>query len=202
MFHVKHRLPHSVIELGLDLTADQSERLAAFEELLRRHAVPTGMVARSDVDRLWPRHIVDSLRGAGPIGEARVALDLGSGAGLPGIPLAIARPDVEWVLLEPRRHRVAFLELVRDELGLSNVVVRPAKAAALAPVEHDVVVARAFGDPATTWRTAERLLAAGGRLLMWLGANASGEVGDEGPRVRLVTSPVAEMGPIAIMTRQ
>src|SRR5207244_13100906 len=89
-----------------------------------RRVVDLGAVAEADRDTMWERHVLDSLRAA-PIFEPldESAYDLGSGAGLPGIPLAIARPDMHFSLVESRWRRVAWLELVTEELSLSNVQV-------------------------------------------------------------------------------
>jgi 16S rRNA (guanine527-N7)-methyltransferase len=201
VFHVKHRAEELLEALGLDPSPTRIERLVGFEALLRQHAVPKGMVARSDAERLFDRHIADGLRAAPLLGEGPEALDLGSGAGLPGVPLAIVAEHLAWTLVEPRRQRAAFLELVQRELGLDNVTVL-ARNADEADRRVAVVTARAFGPPAATWVAAEGLLGPGGRVLVWVGAGFAADDAPEAPVVHLVTSPVAQMGPIAIMTRQ
>src|SRR6266498_1505880 len=87
MFHVKLNA-RSIVER---LKAPHLRLLRAYVDLLHERAVPLGLVARSDADRLWDRHVLDSLRGLAGFDDAdRSAFDIGSGAGLPGVPLTIA----------------------------------------------------------------------------------------------------------------
>ncbi len=91
MFHVKLNA-RSIVERLKD---PQVRLLRAYVDLLHERAVPLGLVARSDADRLWDRHVLDSLRGLAGFDDAdRSAFDIGSGAGLPGVPLTIALPSV------------------------------------------------------------------------------------------------------------
>ena len=189
--------------LGVVLDATQEARLDAYELLLRVRAVPLGMIAQADLPRLRERHILDCLRAAALVGQAESAYDLGSGAGLPGIPLAIAAHELHVVLVEARRNRGAFLELAVDELGLRNVSVFVGHAEEL--VERvDLVVARAFTDAPGCWRIAEPLLQPGGRLLYFAGTgfDPRSEAPD-GVDLALFPAPtLARSGPLAIMGRQ
>src|SRR5436305_7348770 len=122
MFHVKHEARARQAErLGVRLSRLQLDQLAATERLLQRIAIPRGMIATADAPRLWERHILDALRGAPELPAAASVADIGSGAGLPGLPLAIAEPTASFVLIEPRAGRAAFLEAAVEELELSNV---------------------------------------------------------------------------------
>jgi 16S rRNA (guanine527-N7)-methyltransferase len=161
------------------------------------------MISRADASALHDRHVLDSLRGVPHLpAEARTMCDLGSGAGFPGIPLAIARPDLRTSLVEPRRARAAFLELAVERLPLPGATVFPGRAEDLAS-KFDVCVARGFGGVRATWEAAQRLLAPGGRLLYWAGVSFRP---DETPANALVTAveePDLESGgPIVIMARQ
>jgi 16S rRNA (guanine527-N7)-methyltransferase len=101
------------------------DRLAHYADLLRAWAPRLDLVSQRDLDRLENRHIADSLR-LGPLLDELPegpCVDVGSGAGLPGIPLAILRSDRVWRLLEPRRRRAAFLEEAVRELALANCEV-------------------------------------------------------------------------------
>jgi 16S rRNA (guanine527-N7)-methyltransferase len=157
-------------DLGVELSPAQAERLHDFERLLLERAIPAGLVARSDSDRLHERHVLDSLRAA-PLFHASDGLshDLGSGAGLPGIPLAIAIPRCRFTLAEARSRRSAFLELAVERLGLSNVHVHPGPAETL-PLGADVITARAFAPLERAWPLAARLLREGGRFIYFAGA--------------------------------
>ena len=178
----------------------QWHSLEGYESLLLEIAVPRGMIALSDRDRLWGRHILDGLRAAPEIPSSARVADVGSGAGIPGVPLAIVRPDSRFVLIEPRRGRVAFLEAVVDELRLTNVAVFLGRAEDVDDA-FDVVVARALAAPIESWEIAVPLLRPAGRLVYWAGKGFQvSEVTDKGVSCRLSTrSGLADGGPLAIM---
>ncbi|HEX5937923.1 MAG TPA: 16S rRNA (guanine(527)-N(7))-methyltransferase RsmG [Actinomycetota bacterium] len=199
MFHVKHK--GSVWER---LSTSQREVLTKFEDLIRASALLRGMVSHSDIDRLHERHVLDSLRAVPwiPPDAVRVC-DLGSGAGLPGIPVAVAVPGLEVTLAESRLRRVAFLELAVERLGLTNTLVWAGSARELPRLRFDACLARGFADAAGTWETAHPLLAANGRLLYWAGRSFDPADVPEGARTVGVGEPALESGgPIVIMTRQ
>jgi 16S rRNA (guanine527-N7)-methyltransferase len=203
-------LGDSARALGLDLADDQLGGIADFERLLRERAIPLGHIAASDERRLRQRHVVDSLRAACLVEATdRVALDLGSGAGLPGVVVAIARPRL-WVgLVEPRARRAAFLELAVERLRLSNAVVLPHRIQDVDLVA-DVCFARALAPPAEAWRLAAPNLRRGGRLVYFAGPDTDVAPGSI-PPVRGVGPPASielradavleSPGPLAIMTR-
>jgi 16S rRNA (guanine527-N7)-methyltransferase len=207
MFHVKHRDWLEAAEsLGIDLPKDGPQRLDAYESLLRDRAIPAGMIAASDERGLRERHLLDALRAVPLIEDAAPAriVDLGSGAGVPGIPLAIARPDVQFVLTETRRPRVAFLELVVEILDVSNVAVHQGRAE-LVPPPVDVCLARAFGDIRRSWKVASTLLRVGGVLIYWAGRRwrSGADLPPPGATMHVGgASGLANAGPIVIMSRQ
>lgn len=191
--------------LGVTLPPDQAERLIRFEGLLRDRAVPLGLVARGDVPRLRHRHILDCLRAAAVVEPSdRDAYDLGSGAGLPGIVVAIARPGLRMILVETQRRRGAFLEFVAASLALGNVVVWIGRAEGLIdPV--DICFARAFSPLPVAWDQARNLLRPMGRLVYFAGRGTTrSDLSVPADAVsRLVGTPVLESaGPLVIMTRQ
>jgi 16S rRNA (guanine527-N7)-methyltransferase len=198
MFHVKHEG-----SISGDLSPEQVERLRRYEDLLRERGAMLGVVSKADVPELWVRHIQDSLRAITLIpASARRVCDLGSGGGLPGVPLAIARPDLEVTLTEPRRLRAGFLELVVEAVPVPNAAVFAGPAEEMV-AEADVVVARGFGDARTTWEGAQRLLGPEGCLLYWAGATFSPDMLPEGVAARLADEVALESGgPIVIMTQQ
>ena len=198
MFHVKHE-GWTVA----DLSFAQISALETFEGLLATHAIPRGMVAASDRDHIRERHVLDSLRAVPHLGSVNgPVVDLGSGAGLPGIPVAVARPDLLLALVEPRQLRVAFLELAVERLSLSNVRVVPTPAQELAP-DAEACLARGFGGPSRTWEVARGLLHADGSLIYWAGTTFRTDQVPEGARIASIGSPTLESGgPIVIMTRQ
>ncbi|MGH3599718.1 MAG: 16S rRNA (guanine(527)-N(7))-methyltransferase RsmG [Pseudonocardiaceae bacterium] len=152
-----------------------AERYAA---ALAGSGVERGLIGPRETDRLWERHLLNSA----VLGELLPAccrvLDVGSGAGLPGIPLAIARPDLVIVLLEPMARRVAWLQEVIAELGLEVPVFRgraedPRVRAELGG--NDVVTARAVAPLGRLAAWSLPLVAPGGRLLAVKGASADQE---------------------------
>jgi 16S rRNA (guanine527-N7)-methyltransferase len=204
MFHVKHQgWASDATSVGTPLTAKQLDALSHFEQLLGSVAVPRGMVGARDAGRLWTRHILDSLRAAPDIPPAALVADVGSGAGLPGVPLAVAAPSANFVLIEPRRARAAFLESVVAALHLTNVEVRIARAERVEG-RFDAVVARAVSSAAGTWKLADPLLGPSGLLIYWAGGTFDPtELRAMSVAYRVSTHPdLAEAGPLVIMTRQ
>jgi 16S rRNA (guanine527-N7)-methyltransferase len=169
---------HAIADLMNALPAERREMLGRYETLLRERAVPKGFVARADASRLRERHVLDSLRVMRCLHPAdREIADVGSGAGLPGIPIAIASPDRHVTLIEAAAGRAAFLELVAGELGLVNVDVVVARAQEIHELV-EVCVARAVADARGSWTLASRLLAPSGRLLYFAGASWAAETRD------------------------
>lgn len=202
---MKHEgLRAAAADLRVTLDGTQTDRLERFEDLLRERAAALGMIARNDLTRLRERHVLDSLRAAPALPEAvRSVLDLGSGAGLPGIPVAIARPDLAVTLSETRHQRIAFLELVVTELGLSHVSVHAGRAED-APGPFEACLARAFRDAAGSWTVSRKLLRPQGCLVYFAGARfdvardvPAGVAASVAP-----TSSLANAGPLVIMTRK
>ena len=135
------------------------------------------LIAPGDLDRLESRHIEDSLKAREIVASAAPgdALDAGSGAGLPGVPLAIVG-DRWWRLLEPRAKRAAFLDEVIRELDLKAEVVRKTTRQAASDPQlaaaHAVVTARALAPPSIAFELIAPLVAPGGVRIVWVGSNA------------------------------
>ena len=190
--------------LGLALPDDRLSSLARFSDLLVQRAVALGLVAEGDRERIVERHVSDCLRAASLVTpEDRVAYDLGSGAGLPGIVVAIAAPDLAVRLVETRRKAIAFLELAIAELGLPNAVVVPRRAEDLAD-PADLCFARAVASIARSWELAAPVLHPRGRLVYFAGRR--GRVPTALPlatSVRTVENLRLETsGPLVIITRE
>jgi 16S rRNA (guanine527-N7)-methyltransferase len=190
-------------EIGVALESPQADRLIEFEQLLIERGIPDGLVARSDAPRIRDRHLLDCLRAAPiPAPEER-CYDLGSGAGLPGMVVALARPDVRVSLVERRAHRVAFLELVLEVLRPENAVVLPTT---LEDIEEpvDLCFARALGPLGPAWTSASRLLLPHGRLVYFAGREPdAAQIPADAVLQEVLTTPVLESaGPLVIMTRQ
>jgi 16S rRNA (guanine527-N7)-methyltransferase len=199
--------------LAVPLDDEQATKIVRYEEALFERAVPLGLLAEDDAETIRRRHTLDCLRAASMMQRAADAYDLGSGAGLPGIVLAIACPAVRFGLVDSRRKRVAFLEFVIEELRLPNVVALGVRAEAL-DLPVDICLARAFAPLARAWEVAEHLLRRRGRLVYFAGASAAGSP-EEGERagsipvpsgarvLDVLRTPVLESaGPLVIMARQ
>ncbi|WP_375387946.1 16S rRNA (guanine(527)-N(7))-methyltransferase RsmG [uncultured Amnibacterium sp.] len=143
---------------------------------LAEHGETLGLIGPLEVPRLWSRHVLNSglLSPFLPMG-ATVA-DVGSGAGLPGLVVAAARPDLSVTLIEPMERRVAWLEEEGRRLGLTNVVVQRARAEEVAPGRFDVVTARAVGALSGLLPITAPLARPGGRLALLKGAGVAGEL--------------------------
>lgn len=157
--------------LGVALRPEQRDALAQFATLLHRWNSAFNLVSRRDIPRLVARHLLDALSLV-PMLQGRRVIDLGTGAGLPGVPLAIARPDVEFTLVDRSERRIRFVRQVTIELNLKNVApVACDYADFRAGTLFDTVVSRAVAKPAALWRIAANLLAPGGIALFQVGAN-------------------------------
>ncbi|MCZ6460073.1 MAG: 16S rRNA (guanine(527)-N(7))-methyltransferase RsmG, partial [Gammaproteobacteria bacterium] len=108
--------------LGVELSSTQVDLLADYVALLKQWNKRINLLSRRDTERIWPRHVLDSLSILPFIRGPRI-LDLGSGGGLPGIPLAIAAPQHTFTLLDRSDRKTRFLEHVVLRLGLANVIV-------------------------------------------------------------------------------
>lgn len=162
-------------DVAAEIFGDRIDVARAFTSALGAHGEERGLIGPLEPARLWSRHILNSAVAA-PLFRGTVG-DVGSGAGLPGIVLAIARPDVQWVLIEPMERRVAWLdEQVRD-LGLDNVEVLRSRAEdwRRGPV-LDAVTARAVSALRTLVPITAPLVRDGGELILLKGASAGNEI--------------------------
>jgi len=163
-------IEHGAARLQVDLPAGAAVRLGRFLELLGRWNRAQNLTAVTDPAEMVPRHVLDSLAGLKWVTGDRL-LDAGSGAGLPGIPLAVVRPDRRHVLLDSRRKRVQFLIHAAGALGLDNVEVVEARLENYRPeVKFDTLSARAFAALPEAVRLAGPHLAGGARLVLWQGS--------------------------------
>src|SRR6478609_7890315 len=158
-----------------DLFGDRIDVARSFTSALAREGEERGLIGPLELPRLWTRHILNSAIAA-PLFHGRVA-DIGSGAGLPGLVLAIARPDVHWTLIEPMERRVTWLTEQVDELGLENVEILRARAEDVGrPGAFDVVTARAVSALRTLLPLTAPLVRDGGEVTLLKGMNAANEI--------------------------
>ncbi|MGO9182205.1 16S rRNA (guanine(527)-N(7))-methyltransferase RsmG [Mycobacterium sp.] len=190
MFHVKHsgtneRVdpdaadPGPAPEAAAELFGPRLELARRYAETLAGAGVARGLIGPREVDRLWDRHLLNSAAVGELLEPGERVVDVGSGAGLPGIPLAIARPDLDMVLLEPMLRRSEFLNEVVGQLGLPVEVVRGRAEERWVRDrlgERDAAVSRAVAalDKLTKWSMP--LLRPGGRMVAIKGERAPDEV--------------------------
>lgn len=160
------------------------DRLAIAEryaELLATAGVERGLIGPREVPRLWERHLLNCAVVTPRVPEGATVADVGTGAGLPGLVWAIARPDIRMTLIEPLLRRTTFLEEVVETLALDNVTVVRARAEETSET-FQVVTARAVAPLDRLGRWCLPLVSAGGVLLALKGKTAQAEV-DKGRRV-------------------
>lgn len=143
------------------------ERLDALVARLLEGQQRMNLVAPSTLPAVWTRHIADSLQLLSLAPHARIWVDLGSGAGFPGLVIAAAL-NAHVTLVESRRKRASFLETAAMEMGLRNVRVEAGRAESMAVGNgFDLVTERAVGNPAELFKIAGRLLHLGGLLMLY-----------------------------------
>jgi 16S rRNA (guanine527-N7)-methyltransferase len=156
--------------MGIELPAEARARLAAHLELIEKWNRVHNLTAVRDTAQMVVLHLLDSLSLLPHLADANSVIDVGSGPGFPGIPLAIARPGVRFTLLDSSHKKCAFLEQAKAELGLANVTVACERVEQYRPAQgFDVVVSRAFADLADFVTQSRHLAAPGGRLLAMKG---------------------------------
>ena len=161
---------------ALELFGDRVDRARQFTAALAEQGEERGLIGPLELPRLWSRHILNCAIVA-PLLRPGIVGDIGSGAGLPGLVLAIARPDVSFVLIEPMERRIAWLSEQVAELGLDNVTVTRARAEDVRLEQPlDQVTARAVSAFRKLLPLTAPLLRDGGELVLMKGAAAAAEV--------------------------
>ncbi|MET1052557.1 MAG: 16S rRNA (guanine(527)-N(7))-methyltransferase RsmG [Mycetocola sp.] len=158
------------------LFGDRIDLARRFTDDLARRGEELGLIGPLELPRLWTRHILNSVLVA-PLLSPGVVGDIGSGAGLPGLVLAIARPDVSFILIEPMERRVDWLTSEAKSLGIDNVTVLRARAEETKldwPL--DQVTARAVSALSTLIPLTAPLVKAGGQMLFMKGARVEDEI--------------------------
>lgn len=185
-------LPPELAGAGRAMFGARLDLAAAYADLLATDGVVRGLIGPREAPRIWDRHLLNCAAAAELIPTEASVVDVGSGAGLPGIVLAVARPDLSVTLVEPLARRTAFLAEVVTVLGLDQSVtvvrgraeelVRGSSAGSISPA--DVITARAVAplDRLAAWCLP--LAALGGRLLALKGASAADEVAEHRDAVR------------------
>ena len=154
----------------------QIEKARAFAQKLANDSNDLGLLGPRELDKLWSRHILNSAVVAETVKAGDLVADVGSGAGLPGIPMAIALPEARFVLIEPMERRSNWMLDVLEELGLTNVEVRRDRAEEVLDLKFDIVTARAVAALDKLLRLTVPLLKPGGSLIALKGSKAAEEI--------------------------
>ena len=173
----------TILELGMQTmsipyTTAQIDRLLAYLDLMDRWNKAYNLTAIRGRDNWVIRHLLDSLAVL-PLLRAHRGIDVGTGAGLPGIPLAIMRPDTPIALLDSNGKKTRFLFQAKMQLGLSNLTIVESRVEQYQPTElYDAVVSRAFASLADMVQVCEHLLSPGGSFFAMKAATVGSEITD------------------------
>ncbi|MFL6045760.1 MAG: 16S rRNA (guanine(527)-N(7))-methyltransferase RsmG [Propionibacteriaceae bacterium] len=163
-------------DLAREIYGDRFDRLNRYVDILCSTGVGWGLLGPREADRIWDRHILNSAALTALIAPDSTVADVGSGAGLPGIPLAVLRPDLRVTLIEPLLRRSTFLNQTVDELGIADRVEVIRSRAEDHSRTYQIVIARALAplDRLIGW--CNPLRASGGVILAVKGASAANEI--------------------------
>jgi 16S rRNA (guanine527-N7)-methyltransferase len=177
--------PEQEPQLARQVFGDRLDVVRRFAADLADRGVELGLIGPREPERLWSRHLLNCGVLAAAVPPSVTVVDVGSGAGLPGIVLAATRPDLAVTLLEPMERRTAWLSEEIDRLGLSTVTVLRGRAEELRGRHaFDVVTARAVGALRTLLPITAPLARPGGELLLMKGAGVDAELADAEKVVR------------------
>jgi 16S rRNA (guanine527-N7)-methyltransferase len=169
--------PEAEPEEALKVYGEHIEKARKYFDLLVRDGDLLGLIGPRELPKLWSRHILNSAVVADLVEDGQLVADVGSGAGFPGIPMAILRPDVRFVLIEPMERRANWLaEVVVPELELKNVKVLRGRAEEAPLRNYDVVTARAVSALPKLLRMLVPLTVQGGQVLAMKGSKAQDEI--------------------------
>lgn len=173
---LSEQLSSGVNQLKLALSAEQQQRLLDYLALMQKWNKVYNLTAVREVENMLYHHLLDSLAVCPFVGTGNL-LDVGTGAGLPGIPLAIADPRLRVTLLDSNHKKTSFLRQACIELKLSNVTVECTRVDVFQPKQtFDSVISRAFSDLTEFVRLSARLCRPGGRLLAMKGVYPAEEL--------------------------
>ncbi len=174
---IEIRLAQGLSEMGVALEAGAREKLVAYLRLIEKWNRVHNLTAVREPEQMVVLHLLDSLSVLPHVARARTLLDVGTGAGLPGIPLAIARPDLAVTLLDSSHKKATFLRQAKAELALSNVEVACERVERWHPAaQFDVVVSRAVAELCDFVIQAAHLVAPGGTMIAMKGVHPFEEI--------------------------
>lgn len=143
---LKERLQHGLAQMQIDLSISRQLLLLEYTALLKKWNKTYNLTALHDEPVMLSHHILDSLTLLPYVQNAQTLMDVGSGGGMPGIPTAICRPDLQITLLDANTKKTAFLQQAAIELGLNNITVATGRVETMHDKKVDVVTSRAFAE--------------------------------------------------------
>nr|WP_040518438.1 16S rRNA (guanine(527)-N(7))-methyltransferase RsmG [Gordonia neofelifaecis] len=174
-------------EIASEVFGDRLPVAERYADILVQQGVLRGLIGPRELPQLWTRHLLNCAVLSEVIDDSETVIDIGSGAGLPGIPLAVARPDLEITLIEPLLRRTTFLDEVVEGLHLGNVTVIRGRAEEKAVLKQvrpaDVVTSRAVAPLERLARWSAPLIRGGGRLVALKGQSAADEIARDWEKV-------------------
>ncbi len=169
-------LEQGIKDMTLDVTPEQQTQLMGYLALMNKWNAVYNLTSLRDPQQMVTHHLLDSLAAVPAFADARNVLDVGAGGGLPGIVLAIVRPDMKVSMIDTVHKKTAFLNQVKAELKLTNVSVHTMKVQDLVVDDKfDVITSRAFADLSDFVNWSGHLLAEGGKFIALKGVAPSEE---------------------------
>lgn len=167
-------------EVARALYQEHYAAISQYVDILASTGIEWGVIGPREVDRLWDRHVLNGAALADLLAQGSTVVDVGSGAGIPGIPLAVLRPDLQMTLLEPLLRRFNFLTQTVENLGITNISVVRGRAEEHTK-RYDVVTARALAPLGRLVEWCDPLRGPGGVILALKGRSAADELAAAAP---------------------
>ncbi len=184
---MRDKLKAGLQSLGLDPEQQPCDQYLAYIALLHKWNQAYNLTALKDPEQMLSRHVLDSLSVLSFI-EGQYCLDIGTGPGLPGMILALALPDTEWVLLDSNQKKIRFLRHVKAELGISNVDIVQSRAESYKSTkDFDTIICRAFAPLNRLLELSQHLINQDNQLLAMKGKQANDEIKELGEHEFIIT---------------
>lgn len=172
----RQKLQSGLKEMGLDLSGGQLDKLLAYVEMLKKWNKTYNLTALRDPAQMVSHHLLDSLTLLPYLAQAESMIDVGSGGGMPAIPAAICRPDLQITMVDANSKKTTFLRQAAIELGLENVAVSSSRVEELGERRADIVTSRAFAELADFVRLTRHLLNDNGHWAAMKGVYPADEI--------------------------
>jgi 16S rRNA (guanine527-N7)-methyltransferase len=172
----KSRLDAGANELGIDLDQSQLDTLWRYAHMLRERNAHVNLTSIDSPEGILTLHMLDSLSIAPDLLDASTVLDVGTGGGFPGLPLAVACPQREFLLIDGTQKKIRFVNDAIEALGITNAKAVAERAEKLDEPKFDAVIVRAVGTLADVLHNAGHLVAPAGRLIAMKGRHPADEV--------------------------